>query len=142
TAEKFDLSSFGFAATPRPDKTTDDVAAAVDDVLAKLLKDGVTADEVAGAEKRLGTTEAYAQDGIDFPIEIIGRALCTGGTLADVDAWPQRIQAVTAEQVMAAAHDVLDGKPAVTRLLLPADAATAARAQAEPDMPSSLGEIR
>ena len=142
TAEKLDLSSFGFAATPRPDKTTDEVAAAVDEVLAKLLKDGVTGDEVAGAEKRLATTEAYAQDGIDFPIEIIGRALCTGGTLADIDAWPDRIKAITVEQVMAAAHDVLDGKPSVTGLLLPADAATAARVQAEPDMPSALGEIR
>ena len=140
--EKLDLSSFGFAATPRPDKSVDDVAAAVDEVLAKLLKDGVTGDEVAGAEKRLATTEAYAQDGIDFPIEIIGRVLCTGGTLADVDAWPDRIKAVTVDQVMAAAHDVLDGKPSVTGLLLPADAATAARVQAEPDMPSALGEIR
>ena len=140
--EKLDLSSFGFAATPRPDKSVDDVAAAVDEVLAKLLKDGVTGDEVAGAEKRLATTEAYAQDGLDVPIEIIGRALCTGDTLADVDAWPDRIKAVSLEQVMAAAHAVLDGKPSVTGLLLPADAATASRVQAEPDMPSALGEIR
>ena len=140
--DALDLSSFGFAATPRPNVTVDQVGAAVEKVLAQVLKDGLTADEVARAETRLVTSELYAQDGLDVPIEIIGRALCTGDTLADVDAWPDRIKAVSLEQVMAAAHAVLDGRPAVTALLLPADPNAVAHGPVEPDLPSALGEIR
>ena len=140
--ERLDLSEFGFAATPRPNVTVEQVGAAVEQVLAQFLKDGVTEDEVSHAETRLVTSELYAQDGLDLPIEIIGRVLCTGGTLADLDAWPDRIKAVTPAQVMAAAHAVLEGKPSVTGLLLPADAATVARGPAEPDLPSLNGEIR
>jgi zinc protease len=142
SSDRLDLGMFGFAATPRPGTSVEQVGAAVDAVLAQALKDGLTADEVARAEKRLVTSELYAQDGLDEPIEIIGRTLCTGGTLADLDAWPDRIKAVTLEQVMAAAHAVLEGKPSVTALLLPADAASSARGPAEPDMPMLSGEIR
>jgi zinc protease len=140
--DALDLSSFGFAATPRPNVTVEQVGTAVEKVLAQVLKDGLTADEVARAETRLVTTELYAQDGLDVPIEIIGRALCTGSTLADVDAWPDRIKAVTLTQVMDAAHAVIEGRPAVTALLLPADPNAVSRAPTEPDLPSALGEIR
>lgn len=140
--EKLDLSSFEFSATPRPGVTTEHLSEAIDKVLAQVLKDGLTEDEVRRAEHRLVTSELYAQDGLDVPIEIIGRALCTGGTLADLDAWPERIEAVTLEQVMHAAHAVLDGKPAVTALLLPGDAAAAGDDADEPDAPAGLGEIR
>jgi len=49
---------------------------------------------------------------------------------------------VTLEQVMAAAHAVLDSKPSVTALLLPADPSVVAHAPAEPDQPMPSGEIR
>ncbi|MGB8843115.1 MAG: pitrilysin family protein [Aliidongia sp.] len=140
--DRLDLGMFGFAATPRPNITTDQVQAGVEAVVAQVLKDGLTQDEVTRAETRLVTSELYAQDGLDEPIEIIGRTLCTGGTLAELDAWPDRIKAVTLDQVMAAAHAVLDGKPSVTALLLPADPTLVARGPAEPDLPIPTGEIR
>jgi zinc protease len=139
--ERLDLSSFGFAATPRPGVAVEQLGAAVDQVLAQVLKDGLTEDEVRRAEHRLVTSELYAQDGIDTPIEIIGRVLCTGGTLADLDTWPERIRAVTAEQVMHAAHEVLDGKPSVTGLLLPGEAGSGEEAD-ETDTAAGHGEIR
>jgi hypothetical protein len=43
---------------------------------------------------------------------------------------------------MAAAHAVLEGKPSVTALLLPADPTLVARGPAEPDLPIPTGEIR
>jgi zinc protease len=48
---------------------------------------------------------------------VIGRALTTGSTLADVEAWPERIAAVTVEQVEAAAKAVLTPKSSVTAVL-------------------------
>jgi zinc protease len=140
--DRFDMTSFAFAVTPRPEVSVDQLAPAVDAVLAQVLKDGLTQDEVTRAESRLVTSEQYALDGLDEPIEIIGRGLCTGQTLADIDAWPDRIKAVTLEQVMAAAHQVLENKPSVTALLLPADPNAVGRAPPEPEAPISSGEIR
>jgi zinc protease len=139
---RLDLSSFGFYATPRPNVTVEQVGAAVEAVLAQALKDGITADEIDHAKTRIVTSALYAQDSLDEPAQIIGRTLATGGTLADLDAWPDRIKAVTVDQVMAAAHAVLDGKSSVTGLLLPADAAAASRFPAQPEGPPPSGEIR
>jgi zinc protease len=140
--DRLDLTSFGIAATPRPGVTVEQIGAAVEAVLAQMLKDGLDADEVARAETRLVTSQLYAQDGLDEPIEVIGRVLCTGGTLADLDAWPERIKAVTLDQVVAAAHAVFEGKPSVTALLLPADPKAVGRSPPEPDLPMQSGEIR
>ena len=47
--------------------------------------------------------------------------MTTGQTVEDVLEWPQRIEAVTAEQVKAAAVHVLDERRSVTGVLLPGD---------------------
>jgi zinc protease len=51
----------------------------------------------------------------------IGIALTTGQTIEDVESWPDRISAVTLEQVNAAARHVLHPARSVTSLLLPDD---------------------
>jgi zinc protease len=53
------------------------------------------------------------------PARIIGTALSTGGTIEDIEAWPDRISAVTAEQVKIAAGHVLRINYSVTGILLP-----------------------
>ena len=45
-----------------------------------------------------------------------GEALTTGLTIADMQAWPDVLQAVTAEDVMAAAREVLDRRQRRDRL--------------------------
>jgi zinc protease len=50
---------------------------------------------------------------------VIGAALTTGQTIEDVEAWPERIGAVTAAQVNAAARAILQPERSVTGLLLP-----------------------
>ena len=49
-----------------------------------------------------------------------GEALATGLTVADVEAWPARMEAVTTDAVAAAARQWLDKRRAVTGFLLPA----------------------
>ena len=48
-----------------------------------------------------------------------GAALSVGLTVADVQAWPQVLQSVTPDDVMAAARQVLDRRRAVTGTLMP-----------------------
>ena len=48
----------------------------------------------------------YSQDSLQSGPRIYGGALGIGGTVADIDAWPQRIGAVTPAAVVAAARHV------------------------------------
>ena len=46
----------------------------------------------------------YAQDSLASGPRLYGAMLSTGGTMADIDAWPERIAAVTPADVVAAAQ--------------------------------------
>ena len=51
---------------------------------------------------------------------VLGEALTTGQSVTDVEDWPNRIAAVTVDQVNAAARAVLNDDASATGLLLPA----------------------
>lgn len=51
-----------------------------------------------------------------------GIAGTTGRTAADVEAWPERIAAVTAPEIRAAAEHVVDPRASVTGIMLPGKA--------------------
>jgi zinc protease len=114
-----DLSTFGVSASARTGVEIRDVEAALDAQIEKLLKEGATEDEVERAKSRMRATAVYARDSLSTGARVIGAALTTGQTIADVEAWPQRIGAVTAAQVNAAARAILVPERSVTGLLLP-----------------------
>jgi zinc protease len=58
--------------------------------------------------------QIYANDDTGGLAGRYGEALANGLTVADVQAWPDVLQAVSAEDVMAAAQEVLDRRTAVT----------------------------
>ena len=64
----------------------------------------------------------YARDSQSDLARWYGSALAIGQTLNDVEDWPARIEAVTAEAVLEAARRWLDRKPNVTGHLLPLEA--------------------
>lgn len=100
--------------------------------IAKLLKDGVSDDEVATAKKRMLAASAYARDSLQGPAYALGMALATGRSIDDVESWPDRIAAVSKEQVNAAARAVLGGEGGVTGRLLPVEEAKVPAAAADP----------
>ncbi len=108
---------FSLYASPRAPHDLARIEAAVDAEVARLLADGVSEDEVARAKTRMIAESVYARDSLGTPAHIIGRALAIGQTVDDVEAWPDRIRAVSREQVNAAAHAVLAAPGAVTSLL-------------------------
>ena len=61
----------------------------------------------------------YARDSLYIAARAFGSALTSGLTVADVEAWPERIGAVTVDQVNAAARAVLIPETSVTGILLP-----------------------
>jgi zinc protease len=123
----YDVGRFGFYATPRQGGDLGAVEQALDKEIAALLKDGVIDQEVADAKRRLQIEAVKARDSISGPVFMVAEALGKGRTLADVQAWPDRIGAVTAADVMAAARQILRPENSVTGTLLPKPAQEAAQ---------------
>lgn len=118
-----DQTTFRVYASPRPGGDLDTLEAAIDAEIARLLEDGVTPEEVARVQQRMIAEAVYARDSLTTAVRVFGSALTTGSSIEDVEAWPERIAAVTPEAVMDAARTVFDRTQAVTGRLVPANAA-------------------
>lgn len=114
-----DRTAFGLYATPRPGVAMARLEAAMQAEIDKVRAKGVTAAELATAKTRLSTAAIYARDKVSTGANIFGAALAVGRTIAEVEAWPDRISAVTADQVKAAARVVFQARNSVTSILLP-----------------------
>jgi zinc protease len=117
--DNLDLSTFSLYASAQSGGGVDAIEPAMDAEIARLLKDGVTEDEVARAKKSLQAEAVKARDSLSGPARLVGAALATGSTIEDIEAWPDRIGAVTVADVNAAARAVFDIDYSVTSILLP-----------------------
>jgi zinc protease len=114
-----DRSVFGLSATPRPGQDMAKLEAAIDKLVAELLRDGVTAAEVDRAKTTMKAQSVYARDSAGTAARVIGIGLTTGQTIAQIETWPDAVAAVTPEAVNAAARAVFDLRRSVTGILLP-----------------------
>ena len=94
--------------------------AGVDAALAAFLDEGPSEVELARARTRLVADTIFARDNQSSLARIFGSSLAVGETVEDVLAWPERVEAVTRDQVLAAARRYLRPDRSVTGLLLPA----------------------
>jgi zinc protease len=113
-----DATRFGVFATPRPGVELTQLEDALDGVIAGIVDKGVAADEVARAKSRMIADYIYSQDNQAAMARMYGSALTTGLTLDDVRARPDRLRAVTAEQVHEVARRFLDKRRSVTGYLV------------------------
>jgi zinc protease len=120
-----DQSRFIVNMTPAPGVALDALDKAFDRVLAKFLREGVDAEALERAKTRLVADAVYARDSQSDLARWYGASLAIGQTVRDVEQWPEKIEAVSAEAVIEAARRFLDHKPAVTGHLLPLTAEAA-----------------
>ena len=102
-----------------------DVAAmerAMEEVLADVLANGVTAEDVALAQRLVRSDLVFGRDNVSRLARRIGAGLAIGLTVEEITTWSDQIDAVTVEDVNAAARQVLVRTRAVTGLLLPEEA--------------------
>jgi len=99
--------------TPAEDVTLEEIEAAYEAEIVKLVKDGITSGELSEAKTRLKDGAAFARDSLSGPARIIGAALAIGAALEDVEYWIYDIDAVTAEQVRTVAQKYLLGDDTV-----------------------------
>jgi zinc protease len=90
----------------------------IEEELAKLLEGGVTPSELKRAKKRMQAQAIFARDSLSGGARTLGAALAVGLTVEDVETWPDRIGAVTVEQISAAAKAVLKDIRSVTSYLI------------------------
>ncbi|MBX3596054.1 MAG: insulinase family protein [Rhizobiaceae bacterium] len=115
----YDETAFGVYGAPQGADGLATVEKAIDAEIARIVKDGVSADELERAKTRFRRSVIFARDNSTGMANLYGSSLATGSTLKDIEEWPQRIEAVTPEQVQAVATKYLVPGKSVTGYLLP-----------------------
>jgi len=118
-----DPETFGLVLVPSEGVPLADAEKAMDDVIAEFLKKGVNAKDLERIKTKVRAAEIYSRDSAGGLARDYGAALAVGLTLQDVADWPNALQAVTADDVMAAANLVLNRNQAVTGWLTATEAA-------------------
>ncbi len=113
-----DYAKLGVYAAPKPGVTLHEVEQGIDAVINDVIAHGVTADELDRAKTRLIADAVYAQDNQATLARWYGAALATGQTVDMVKTWPDRIRAVTADDIQQAARTWLDRRQSVTGYLV------------------------
>ncbi|MCV3242275.1 insulinase family protein [Mesorhizobium sp. ZC-5] len=115
----FDPSSFTIYGAPRGEAALEAVEEAIDAEIRKLIKDGVTETELEKAKNRFVRSMIFARDSQSGMANIYGATLATGGTVDDIEKWPEQIRKVTAKQVQDVAAKYLNPDHSVAGYLLP-----------------------
>ncbi len=109
------LSVYG---SPKPGTSLPQIEEAIDAVLAEVIANGVTADELERSKSRMIADAVYANDNQRMLAQWYGASLATGSTVEQVRTWPDRIRVVTADAVRDAARKWLDKRRSVTGYLV------------------------
>ncbi|WP_204112809.1 M16 family metallopeptidase [Shimia biformata] len=113
-----DRTSFDLTVVPVPGVSLQEAEDAMDQVITEFLETGVDEGQLARIKTQMRASEIYARDSVDGMANRYGRALSSGLTIEDVMAWPDIVQSITSDEVMAAARTVFDRNKSVTGWLM------------------------
>jgi zinc protease len=113
-----DPTQFTISASPKPGVEFSQIEQVIDGVIADVGQNPVRAEDLERVKTQLIAEAIYAQDNQATLARWYGGALTTGLSIDDIRSWPDRIRAVTAEQVRDAAQKWLDKKRSVTGYLI------------------------
>jgi zinc protease len=113
-----DATQFVISASPRSGVEFSQIEQVIDSVISDVAQNPVRPEDLERVKTQLIAEAIYAQDNQATLARWYGGALTTGLSIDDLRSWPDRIRAVTAEQVSAAAQKWLDKKRSVTGYLI------------------------
>src|SRR5438309_1302589 len=119
-----DPTQFAVAASPKPGVSFAEVEQVIDGVIADVAQNPIRAEDLERVKTQLIAEAIYAQDNQAVLARWYGGALTTGLSVEDIRSWPDRIRAVTADQVRAVAQKWLEKKRSVTGYLIKDTTAT------------------
>ncbi|MBL8628416.1 MAG: insulinase family protein [Rhodospirillaceae bacterium] len=111
--------SFSISASPSPGVTPEALQKAVEEEVAKLINGGISDDDVKRAKDRIIAGLVFAKDSSLGAAQAVGAMLVVGIPLDEIEATPDRLKAVTADQVRKAARKVIETSASGTAILLP-----------------------
>jgi zinc protease len=118
-----DDTTFDVVIVPAAGASLQDAEDAMDVAIADFMAEGVDAEQLDRIKLQIRANQIYSRDAADSVANRYGQALSIGLTVEDVQNWPKILEAVTAEDIMAAAKDVFDRKQSVTGWLMKEEAA-------------------
>jgi zinc protease len=113
-----DDTTFDLIVVPVPGVTLQEAEDAMDRVVAEFMATGPDPAQMERIKMQLRASQVYARDNVQGLARAYGDALTSGLGIDDIRAWPGILQAVTPEEVMAAAREVLDKRRSVTGWLV------------------------
>jgi zinc protease len=113
-----DPTQFQISVSPKPGVEFSQIEQGIDAVIADMSQNPPRAEDLERVKTQLIAEAIYAQDNQATMARWYGGALTSGLSIEDIRSWPDRIRAVTAEQVRDAAAKWLDKKRSVTGYLI------------------------
>ncbi|WP_373319987.1 M16 family metallopeptidase [Ruegeria spongiae] len=113
-----DDTSFNLFVVPSEGVSLQQAEDAMDQAVADFIAAGVNQADLDRIKMQLRAAQVYARDNVDGIGNRYGRALASGLTVQDVQDWPDVLQAVTGEEIIAAAREVLQPETSVTGWLM------------------------
>ncbi len=118
----YDDATFGLVIVPVPGVPLAEAEANLDAAIAEFIAEGIDPEQFDRIKMQMRASLIYGEDSISSLARRYGASLTSGLTVQDVEDWPDILQAVTPEDVMAAAEAVFDRDRAVTGWLMTSDA--------------------
>lgn len=109
-----DDTTFGLVIVPSEGVGLQEAEDAMDSSVRQFIKDGVDEDHLKRIKMQLRAAQIYARDDADAVGNRYGRALTSGLTIQDVQEWPDILQSITGEEIVAAAERVFKTENSVT----------------------------
>ena len=112
-----DQTTFGLAVVPADGVTLDEAEADMDATIAAFIEEGVDPEQLDRIKRQVRAGYIYAEDDVTSLARRYGSGLTSGLTVEDIEAWPDVLDAVTGEDIVAAAKMVFDARQSVTGYL-------------------------
>ena len=94
------------SATPVPGVTLEDLTEAVMAEVARVLEEGFSEEEIVRARNKIAARFIYQRDNQSATANLYGATLALGGTIEDIERYPDDIRAVTPEAALEAVRAV------------------------------------
>jgi zinc protease len=96
-------TQFMLSAVPADAVSLEQAERALQQTIAQLIAQGISQEELARVQAQIEANRVFEEDSLFFQAMKLGEAATIGLDLAELHAYPERIRAVTADQVIAAA---------------------------------------
>ncbi|MGX9356391.1 M16 family metallopeptidase [Roseobacteraceae bacterium S113] len=114
-----DDTTFSLIMVPSQGVSLEDGEAAMDEVVAGFLATrDIEDDQLDRIKRQLYASQIFGQDNVQRVANRYGRALTSGLTVEDIQAWPDVLQSITEEEIFAAADALFDINRSVTAYLV------------------------